>query len=146
MKASWKPRLGCLGGVSILVALACQSPAHCPLLSDPDVSFLRGPSTIPEALGADARVGIDRVHTLGPVLAPVGHAVITVHLAELPTVAWETFTPGTQQSKAVPWAQSASRWPLLYLSTFLSPPQLTQAHQSLAPQLVSLGVHSLWSL
>lgn len=72
-----------------------------------------GPLTVPEALGADACVAVDRIHALGPVTAPVGHAVIDVHLAELPTVARETFAPGTQQSETVPWACPASRRPLL---------------------------------
>lgn len=56
-------------------------------------------SAIPEALGADARVAVDRVHALGPVAAPVGRAVIVVHLAELPAVARETLAPGTQRAR-----------------------------------------------
>ena len=59
--------------------------------------------TIPEALGAHARVAVDRIHALGPMAAPVGCAVVTVHLAELPAVARETFAPGTQRSEAVLW-------------------------------------------
>lgn len=78
------------------------------------VSSLRDPFTIPEALGADACVAVDCIHALGPVATLVGHTVIIVHLAELPAVARETFTPGTQQSKAVLWARLASRWPPVF--------------------------------
>lgn len=94
---------------SALATLACQSPAHTPCCRAQAGSL----PTVPEALGADACVAIDRIHALGPVTAPVGHTVIVVHLAELPTVAGETVAPGTQQSETVPWAGPASRRPLL---------------------------------
>ena len=88
------------------VAWAPQAPTLCRLPGSP--------SALPEALGADARVAIDRVHTLGPVAAPVGGAVVIVHLAELPAVARETFAPATSQSVAASgWP--ASRQPLLNL-------------------------------
>jgi hypothetical protein len=59
------------------------------------------PSAIPEALGAGACVAIDGVHTLGPVAALVGHAVVVVCLAELPAVARDTVTPGTQVERGL---------------------------------------------
>lgn len=92
------------------VSPACLSPP----VPQPAGPILRAPSTIPEALGADARVAVDRIHALGPVAAAVGHAIIVVHLAELPAVAGETFAPGTQQSKAVLWARLASRGPPVF--------------------------------
>lgn len=73
------------------------------------------PSAIPETLGADARVAVDRVHTLGPMAALVSHAVIIVDLAELPTVARDTLTPGTQAE----WSYSSG---LGQLSFSISPP------------------------
>lgn len=103
------------------VAWAPQAPTLCRLPGSP--------SALPEALGADARVAIDRVHTLGPVAAPVGGAVVIVHLTELPAVARETFAPATSQSVAASgWP--ASRQPLLNLhlsSRPLSPRELPRA-------------------
>lgn len=98
--------------------------------------FLRAPA-IPEALGADARVAIDRVHALRPVAAPVGRAVIIVYLAELPAVARGTFAPGTQQSDLFTARQRPGASP---------PPGLSQTPRSLAPRTVLLAVHSLRAL
>lgn len=78
----------------------------------PDTWPRRAPSlgsAIPEALGADARVAIDRIHALGPVAAPVGHAVIDVHLAELPVVAGETLAPGTPRARLFHTASAHGR-------------------------------------
>ena len=108
------------------VAWAPQPPTLCCLP--------RSPSALPEALGADARVAIGRVHTLGPVAAPVGGAVIIVHLAELPAVARGAFAPATCQSEAAPGPasfQAASP----VSSCVLKAPQPPRAPQSPAHSL-----------
>ena len=96
--ASWRPP-NLAGG-----AAPSSGQEHCPVgPPTPTLCRLPGsPSALPEALGADARVAIDRVHTLGPMAAPVGGAVIIVHLAELPAVARGAFAPATRQSEAAP--------------------------------------------
>lgn len=91
-----------------------------------------GPLRIPEALGADARVAIDRIQARGPMAAAVGHAVVAVHLAQLPAVTRDTLAPGTQQSRAAPQAVRAAV-PPSSAPGFLAPPQLPQTMQSLAP-------------
>lgn len=123
--------------VSTLPALAPQSPT-CRLL-------LRGPSTIPEALGADACVAVDRIHALGPVAAPVVHAVIIVHLAELPAVARETFTPGTWQSKAVGVPGRLLGGFVSSLSIHIPKSFSTlEGSPKPGPQLASLAIHGFW--
>lgn len=102
----------------------------------PDTWPRRAPtpgSPIPEALGAEARVAIDRVHALGPVAAPVGHAVIVVHLAELPAVAGETLAPGHRERgcSTPPAPMAAGTAPPLRLRTVRahSPPDPAHGHQ-----------------
>lgn len=80
---------------------------------------------IPEALGADTGVAVHRIHALGPMAALVGHTVIVVCLAELPAVAGETVTPGTQAE-----GQCSTGPALWWLSGFPSPNDSTRVDSS----------------
>lgn len=74
--------------------------------------------------------------------APVGGAVVIVHLAELPTVARETFAPATRQSVAAS-GRPASRQPLLNLH-LSSRPLSPLDSQSLAHSLRSVSAWFTW--
>lgn len=62
--------------------------------------LLRCSSAVPEALGADACVAIDCIHTLGSMATLVSYTVIVVCLTQLSTVARDTFASGTQAERS----------------------------------------------
>lgn len=66
----------------------------------------------PVALSTEARVAVDFVHTLGPVLAAVVPAVILVLTAVVTCVTWCTLTPGRQMGWGAVSPSLRSLWGL----------------------------------